>query len=162
MYYNDEIVEAYYFALSNGYTENSKLVFNENKDYLQSVEVTSDTKVKNFEVVKKFKKEEMCKKLKIDCNNLNIGNIERSNTNRVNYIVVNNKKIKGTTFRKQLGLRSTDFSIEEDDKNIYITTRGYGHGVGMSQYGANGLANIGYTYEEILKYFYKNIIINSI
>lgn len=163
MYYEDEIVEAYYFAMSNGYTENASLVFSEDRDYLQSVESSYDNeKLKNFEVSKEFFKEEICKKLNISCDTLIFSNIKRSDTNRVNYITVNDVEFKGTIFRSKLGLRSTDFTIAESDNKIIITTKGYGHGVGMSQYGANGMASDGYSYEEILKYFYKNIKISSI
>ena len=61
-----------------------------------------------------------------------------------------------------LGLRSTDFDIEVTPINVVITTRGYGHGVGLSQYGANGMANSGKTYVEILKHYYKGITIRTI
>ena len=53
-------------------------------------------------------------------------------------------------------------AIEKKDNIVYITTRGYGHGVGLSQYGANEMAKLGYTYEEILKYYYKDIEINNV
>jgi len=163
MYYDNNIIEAYYFAMSNGYTEDVSLVFSEDRDYLQSVKSTHDNStLKNFEVTTIYTKEEICKKLKLICNELVFTNIKRSNTNRVNYITVNGVIFKGTLFRTKLGLRSTDFSISEKNNTFEITTKGYGHGVGMSQYGANGMANDGYTYEEILKYYYKNIKISSI
>lgn len=163
MTYNDNVIEAFYFAMSNGYTEDVSLVFNEDLDYLESVESKYDnSNLNNFEVVTKFSKEEICNKLNISCDNLSVSNIERSNTNRVNYLTVNNKKIKGTEFRSKLGLRSTDFDISIDNNVVSITTRGYGHGVGMSQYGANGMAKEGKNYEEILKYYYKNIEIKTL
>ena len=162
MTYKDEVVEAFYFAMSNGYTEDVNLVFGENKDYLKSVKSIYDMNNKKFVVEKEFSKEEICNKLNINCNNLIFSNIERSNSNRVISLKVNDKIFKGTTFRHKLGLRSTDFDIKINSNKIIITTRGYGHGVGMSQYGANGMAKEGYSYEEILKYFYKNIKISSI
>jgi len=163
MLYNNEIIEAYYFAMSNGYTEDVSLVFSEDRDYLQSVKSIYDNEsLKNFEVTKTYSKKEICSKLNVNCNNISITNIERSDTGRVITLNVNDKQIKGTKFRSMIGLRSTDFDIKIDNENIIITTRGYGHGVGMSQYGANGMANAGYNYEEILKYYYKNIEISSI
>lgn len=162
MFYNDEVIEAYYFSMSNGYTETANTVFNENRDYLQSVESNYDKNNKNFLVVKDFTKEEVCLKLDIPCSYLIFKDIVRSDTNRVNYITVNNKVLKGTDFRHKLGLRSTDFTIVTNGNVVSITTKGYGHGVGMSQYGANGMAKEGYSYEEILKHFYKNIKISSI
>ena len=163
MTYNDEVIESYYFAMSNGYTEDVELVFNEEKDYLKSVESSYDNEtLKNFSVDTEFNKNDFCQKININCNNIVINDIERSNTHRVNYITINNKKIKGTEFRKLLNLRSTDFEITIKDNIVDINTKGYGHGVGMSQYGANGLANSGKNYQEILDYYYKNIKISSI
>ena len=69
-------------------------------------------------------------------------------------ITINNISFKGTDIRSKLSLRSTDFNIERDNNNVVINTIGYGHGVGMSQYGALGMAKEGYTYDEILKYYY--------
>ena len=60
-----------------------------------------------------------------------------------------------------LGLRSVKFEINVNDK-IIITTKGYGHGVGMSQYGAEGMARVGYKYDEILKHYYTDIKIEKI
>jgi len=163
MIYEDKVIEAYYFAMSNGYTEDSSLVFSEDRDYLQSVKsVYENDNLKNFEVTEKFTKEEICNKLNISCDNLTFTNIKRSNTGRVNTIYVNDKLFKGTDFRKKLGLRSTDFEIKQDNNDVYITTKGYGHGVGMSQYGANGMAKAGYDYKEILTYYYKNVEIKTI
>ncbi len=161
--YNGEVIESYYFAMSNGYTEDVSLVFSEQRDYLQSVESTYDnSNLKNFEVTKEISKNEFCTKLEIDCQSINISNIERSNTNRVNTITINNKTFKGTEVRTKLDLRSTDFEIVINNDNVRVTTKGYGHGVGMSQYGANGMAEDGANFEEILKYYYKNVKISSI
>ena len=60
-----------------------------------------------------------------------------------------------------MSLRSTDFDIKYDRENVTITTRGYGHGVGMSQYGANAMAKKGYKYDEILKYYYTDVEITN-
>lgn len=160
--YNGDVVEAYYFAMSNGYTEESSLVFSEEKDYLKSVKsIYDNSSINNFKKEVIIEKNKFCAKLVLDCNEIIINNIERSNTNRVNTITINNKTFKGTEFRKLLDLRSTDFAIEITDF-IKITTLGYGHGVGMSQYGANGMANNGYKYDEILKYYYKDVEISDL
>lgn len=161
MKYNNEIISAYYFAMSNGSTEDVSLVFGESKDYLQSVDSSWDENVKNFTVETNITKEEFCKKLDISCDDIIIKDIKRSETNRVNEITINNKKFKGTKVRSLLNLRSTDFDIEINE-SIKITTKGYGHGVGMSQYGANEMAKNGSTYEEILKHYYNNIEISKI
>ena len=162
MTYDGEVIEAYYFAMSNGYTEKSSLVFAVDKDYLQSVESNYESDLKNFEVTKEFTKNEICTKLNVSCDSLNIANIERSETGRVNKITINGVTFKGTEVRKKLDLRSTDFTITKDGDKYLITTKGYGHGVGMSQYGANGMASEGYNYQDILKYYYQNIEFSTI
>lgn len=156
--YNNKPIKAYYYSKSNGYTESSLNVFNEQNDYLN---IISSPFEKDIEQIVEIPKEEFCTKLSITCNNITISNITRDESNRVANLTVNNKSFKGTKFRKLLGLRSTDFDIEVLD-NIKITTRGYGHGVGMSQYGANEMAKLGYNYEDILKYYYQNTEINNI
>ncbi len=156
--YNNKPIKAYYYSKSNGYTESSLNVFNEQNDYLN---IISSPFEKDIEQIVEIPKEEFCTKLSITCNNITISNITRDESNRVDNLKVNNKLFKGTKFRKLLGLRSTDFDIEVLD-NIKITTRGYGHGVGMSQYGANEMAKLGYKYEDILKYYYQNTEINNI
>ena len=158
MSYNNKIIESLYFSMSNGYTENAGLVFSEDKAYLQSVKSEyENSNLKNYEVTKTIDKKELCKKIVINCDKILIDGIELSASGRVNYITINNKKIKGTDFRKLLGLRSTDFTIKLNNDTVDITTRGYGHGVGMSQHGANEMAKKGFKYEEILNYFYQNI-----
>ena len=159
MYYNNEPIKAYYFSTSNGYTASSMSVFNEQRDYLTSVESPFDQdNSKTIEI----SKQDFCTKLNIQCNQISITNITKDNSNRVSKITINNKEYKGTQIRKLLSLRSTDFTINIKDTTIEITTKGYGHGVGMSQYGANNMAKLGYTYEEILKYYYQDIEISSI
>ncbi len=158
---NDKVICAYYFAISNGYTEDSVPVFGEHHDYIQSTESLWDKNVNNYEVTTTISKDEFCAKLGLLCNNIVIENVEHTSTNRIKSIKINGNTYTGIELRKKLNLRSTDFEIKVDD-NITITTRGYGHGVGMSQYGANEMAKMGKTYEEILKYYYKNIKLEQI
>ena len=161
--YEGEVINAFYFAMSNGYTENSELVFQEDLPYLNSVPSTwEDESLNNYEVTSSRSKEEFCTSLGITCEQIEIKDIERSNANRVLNITINNQVFEGTTVRQKLGLRSTDFEIEIVDNNVQITTKGDGDGVGMSEYGANGMAKDGYTYEEILKYYYQNTEIKKI
>ena len=159
MYYNNEPIKAYYFSTSNGYTASSISVFNEQRDYLTSVESPFDQDNSN---TIEISKQDFCNKLDISCNQISITNIIKDNSNRVSKITINNKEFKGTQVRKLLSLRSTDFTFNIKETTIEIITKGYGHGVGMSQYGANNMAKIGYTYEEILKYYYQDIKIDSI
>lgn len=162
MTHDGEAICAFYFAISNGYTEEASLVFGEQQSYLESVDSSWDKNVNKFDVTTTIPREDFCRLLEIDCTSITINNIEKSSTGRVNNITVNNKNFKGTDFRKLLNLRSTDFTITINKDEILINTKGYGHGVGMSQYGANEMAKAGYTYEEILNYYYQNIKIEQI
>ena len=99
---------------------------------------------------------EFKEKLNVD-NDIVINNIVRDSSNRVSEIVINNVNYDGVYFRKLFDLRSTDFELEFNDQEVIITTRGYGHGVGMSQWGANEMAKMGYEYRDILKYYYKDV-----
>lgn len=148
----DKLFKSFYFSTSNGYTEDSKTVFKE--ENLVSVASSWDKNVKNFEVTTTFTKEELVDKLGV-FNNIKI--ISRSKTNRVEKVSVDDKTYTGITFRKLLGLRSTDFKIQKQDNKYLITTYGYGHGVGMSQNGANELAKLGYDYKYILNYYYSGV-----
>ena len=159
--YDNEIIPAYYFSMSNGYTEDSKYVFNETKDFLKQVDSHYEENNKNFIKETTYSKENFCSLLQIDCSDININNINRSSSNRVIDLLINDKKFTGVEIRKKLNLRSTDFDIEIGD-DVKITTRGYGHGVGMSQYGANYMAKEGKSYEDILKHYYQGVIISSI
>ena len=157
---NNKLFKSFYFAMSNGYTEDSLTVFGESN--LESVSSPWDNETLNkFIVDTTFTKESLEKLLNIkDIKTLEI--VSRDKTNRVSKIKVNNKEFTGIEFRKLLTLRSTDFTITKDNDNYIITTKGYGHGVGMSQYGANGMAKENHPYEEILKYYYKDIEITKI
>lgn len=149
---DNKILKAFYFSMSNGYTENSKDVFGE--ALTQSVESPFEISLSNFEIVKEFSKSELLEKLGVD--NLNIENQQISETKHTSSIIIGGKEFSGIEVRKLLNLRSTDFEIKQVGENFNIITRGYGHGVGMSQYGANELAKSGKSYKEILAYYYKN------
>ena len=69
--------------------------------------------------------------------------MERTNSNRVDTLYMDDSKFSGRTIREKLGLRSNDFTVKQKDNHLIFTTKGYGHGVGMSQYGANGMAQEG-------------------
>lgn len=159
--YNNEPIKAYYFSSSNGMTEDSKAVFGE-EEYLISVDTSFDKESKEYEKEVVFSTKEVLTKLDINSDVINIGKIERSNTNHVISIDINSTIISGIEFRKKLGLRSTDFDIFVNRNKVTVVTRGYGHGVGMSQYGANYLASSGKDYREIIKYFYHNVDIDKI
>lgn len=88
--------------------------------------------------------------------------LEHTTSGRVKTIKFGNKKIAGTEARTLLGLKSTNFTFSIEGENIIFSVTGYGHGVGMSQTGADSLAKTGANYEEIIKHFYTNVEIKEI
>ena len=160
--YDNQIIQSFYFSMSNGYTENASFVFSE-KPYLESVESSWDNNtLSNFLVQKEYTRKEFCSLLNITCDNITISDINYSESNRIYSLKINNKKYLGTELRKKLNLRSTDFKIQINKDTVLITTEGYGHGVGMSQYGANGMAKEGYSYQEILTHYYTDTKISKL
>jgi stage II sporulation protein D len=162
--YNGEIADALFFSTSNGYTEDSEKVFSSQVPYLRSVISTWDEETSPvFNDKEEFKLEDFFDLLEITNRNIfDIKIIDRSSTGRINKIIINGVEMKGTEVRSKLNLRSTDFEITKDANIVRIKTNGYGHGVGMSQYGALGMANNGFTYDEILKYYYQGVTIQTL
>lgn len=156
--YDGEVINAMYFSTSNGYTEDNNIIFGSDIPYLVSVESKWDSEVSSvFNDSNSISLSDFYTKLGMEYNKeLKIDNIKRSNTNRVISLSINGNEFKAKTLYQKLGLRSYDFDIELVGSNVIITTKGYGHGVGMSQYGAYGMAKDGYTYDKILKYYYTN------
>lgn len=154
--YNGEIVDAMFFSTSNGYTEDAALVFNVDLPYLQSVKSSWDENTSSaFRTSKVINANTFYNKLNLSySDNLDVEIIKRSETNRIISLKINGKSFSGRDLYNTLGLKSTDFSLKQMGDNIIINTIGYGHGVGMSQYGALGMAKEGYSYSEILSYYY--------
>lgn len=160
--YNGEYIDAQYSAMTNGKTELPEYVWSFSRPYLQCVSSSWDEKVKNFEVTKSFSYDKVSSLLgQTVTKDTEIEVLKRTVSDRVESIRIGDKTYTGVEVRSMLGLRSTDFVIELGE-SINITTKGYGHGVGMSQYGANVAANEGYTYSEILSHYYVGTNIESI
>lgn len=164
MEYDGEIIDALFFSTSNGYTEDSHLVFNLELPYLKSVESSWDQEVSSaFSSKYTYSLQEFYEKLGLEYKDkLEVEILERSSTNRVLKLKINGQEFEGTTLYNKLGLRSTDFEITQVGSNVIFDMKGYGHGVGMSQYGALGMAKQGYTYDEILKHYYTGVTIKKI
>ena len=160
--YNKKLIKSYFYAMSNGYTTTSLSVFNEALPYLNTIMPTFDNETNTkFRVTKKVSKDEFCKTLNIDCDALTINNIITDYSNRIETLSINKKTYTGIEIRKIFDLRSTDFTITAENNDIIFTTKGYGHGVGMSQYGANAMAKEGSSYKDILEYYYQGVIIEE-
>ena len=153
--YDGQIIKAFFFSTSSGKTENCKDVFGENLPYLVSVSSTWDESSPSYLDKKTFSKKDFYEKLNLPYEDELDIEITRNDTNSINTITINDNEMKGTDFRYELDLKSTNIDINETDNQIEITSKGFGHGVGLSQFGAQQLALKGYKYDEILKYYYK-------
>lgn len=161
--YNGDYIDAVYFSTSNGYTEDSKYVWGNSIPYLKSVESTWDINASSYlrTTTVSFQEASNILGFNID-QNVSIYNILRNESNRITSITINDKTYTGIEIRNLFNLRSADFDINIKEDGLEFTTYGYGHGVGVSQYGANGMANNGYNYNDIINYYYKNVNIEKI
>ena len=116
-----------------------------------------------FEEKNVFTREIFCKKLNLsNCSKIYVNIINETSTGRIKTVEINNKKFTGSQVAYYLGVRSNYFDIYIENNNVVVLTRGFGHGVGMSQYGAEGMANNGYSYKEILEHYYKGTTIKNL
>ena len=162
--YDGEIIDALFFSTSNGYTEDASVVFNLELPYLKSVESKWDAQTSSvFNSQKTISLQEFYEKLRLEYKSeLSFNVLERSDTNRIIKLEINGNMLNATDVYNKLGLRSTDFNLTQVGTNVVIDTKGYGHGVGMSQYGALGMAKEGYNYMQILEYYYSGAEIKKI
>ena len=161
---NGSVVEALFFSTSTGYTENSGEVFPTQQPYLKSVASMWDADVSPvFYDYFHFSLADFYRLLGVEYrDNVYVEVIITTSTGRIKQIKINNKVFSGNQVQYLLGLRSTFFTITQNGNSVDINTKGFGHGVGMSQYGAEGMALNGYKYDEILKYYYQGVEIKKI
>ncbi|MCM3442873.1 stage II sporulation protein D [Metabacillus halosaccharovorans] len=155
--YQDQPIDASFFSTSNGYTENSEAYWTEAIPYLKSVKSSWDKNSPKFydKKVITIKDFESTLGVKLDTSSGTVGKItELTPGKRVAKVDINGKQFTGRQIREELGLRSSDFTWEIKGDSVVIETKGFGHGVGMSQYGANFMAEDGKTYEEIIAHYY--------
>lgn len=158
--YNNEYISALFYSHSNGKTNDASWYYKSEVPYLKSVESPWDLEYKNRIQQIIMNKQEVISKLKV--NSLFIEDINRYANHYVKEMKIDQKIFTGREIRELLHLRSSDFIFKENQNEVIIETNGYGHGVGMSQYGANGMAKEGYSYQEILKHYYSGIEIKRI
>ena len=153
--YNGNYIEALYHSTNNGKTESSLDVFGNYYPYLISVSSEYDKNASSYLRTINMPLDAISNKLGLSLNNDSVISIlSYTDGGTIKEININGNNFSGKKVRELLGLRSADFDISISDNNANITTRGYGHGVGMSQYGANGMANAGYGYKDILSHYY--------
>lgn len=155
MTYQGECISALFYSSSNGKSENVENYFaGSPKSYLVSVDSPWDEKYdSSFLREKSFSRAELNQCF----GDFVYRDIIRYPSGRVQSMVINGKNYTGRQVREKLQLASSDFTIEKEGDDFVFVTKGNGHGVGMSQYGAQGMAKEGYGYVDILKHYYQGI-----
>ena len=160
--YDGKVAEALFFSTSPGVTENSEEIFKNKVEYLRSKESSWDEISPVYTSNITYTLEEFYNLLNIEYKkNLEIEITKTTSTGRIKKIKINGKELTGNYVCSKLKLKSTYFEIIKEDNKVIIKNKGYGHGVGMSQYGAQGMAKLGYTYQDILKHYYTDIEIKK-
>lgn len=170
--YNNEAINAFFHSNSGGKTELASNVWIGGKDfpYLQSVETSGEDGYTQYSSEVTISKKDLLEKLKQEYPDIQIKYeesesikiLDYTQSGRVKTVKFGNTEIAGTKVRSLFGLKSTNFSIKLEGDNIIFSVKGYGHGVGMSQTGADSMAKTGNSYEMILKHFYTGVEITTI
>lgn len=169
--YDRQPINAFFHANSGGITESSLNIWGGiDYPYLKSVETAGEEGYSQYASQVVLNQQDLLSKIQTkyeDCT-INFAEenciqiLEYTTSGRVKTIKIGNKEIAGTEARTLLGLKSTNFTFSIDGENITFTVTGYGHGVGMSQTGADALAKSGTNYEAIIKHFYTNVEIIAV
>ena len=170
--YQNQPINAFFHSNSGGKTELPTDVWGGNSSipYLQVVETAGEEGYKQYSSEVEITNQELLDKLKpkysdiqIDFSNAeDIKILEYTSSGRVKTIKFGNHNLSGTEVRSLLSLKSTNFEIEKQEEKIKFIVKGYGHGVGMSQTGADSMAKSGSTAEEIIKHFYTGVELTDV
>lgn len=168
--YNGEVIDAFFHSNSGGITEIPVNVWGgTNFPYLQSVQTSGEEGYSQYSSEVTLTQEELINKIRAKHSDFNIDIsqqdsvkiLEYTEAGRVKNIQIGNLKLSGVEVRSLLGLKSTNFKIEINNGKVTFIVTGYGHGVGMSQTGADSMAKQGNNYEEIIKHFYTGVEITE-
>jgi stage II sporulation protein D len=169
--YGDVLINPLFHSNSGGATEDAREVWaiSESVPYLKSVFGPDESGYPDYEKIQLYSWDEITRKVKTKYPDAKLSqNVDMeieayTVSGRVDFIRIGSVSMSGTEFRELFGLRSTKISLSfPSDKSVEITTFGYGHGVGMSQCGADALAREGYGYEDILKFYYSGTEVEEI
>ena len=171
LFYDDEPIVAAFHAISGGRTESAEVIWGSPVDYLVPADSSADKEAPSYPDEKIFTKKEFRTIIKKAYPDADLSESdgdwvsidETSASGTVTEMTVGDVKLKGTEFRSLFSLRSANFTVSYngDSEQFCISTKGYGHGVGMSQYGANAMAEDGSDFEEILLHYYKGVEIKE-
>lgn len=161
--YDDQLIDATYFSCSGGMTEDALAVWGADIPYLQSKISPGEEIAQHYVDTERFTVEQFKKMLNLENTDpvVSVGNIKYTKGGGVASVEICGKVLEGTQIRKLLGLRSTAFVINVIGNHVSVTTKGFGHRVGMSQYGAEAMAVQGKSYEDILLYYYDGVEVKT-
>ena len=168
--YNGDVIDAFFHSNSGGITEIPVNVWGgTNFPYLQSVQTSGEEGYSQYSSEVTLTQEELINKIRAKHSDFNIDISQQDSVKilvyteagRVKNIQIGNLKLSGVEVRSLLGLKSTNFKIEINNGKVTFIVTGYGHGVGMSQTGADSMAKQGSNYEEIIKHFYTGVEITE-
>jgi stage II sporulation protein D len=164
IYYDGDEIQVFFHASSGGHTENSENVYGQALPYLVSVDSDGEESSSHYYGELTVSRDEFITKMtafspsiRFDSDAL-IGSITRFNSGRVQSITVGSETFTGREIRGIFSLNSANFTIEEGS-NITFSTIGFGHGVGMSQTGANAMAKNGADYMQILTHYFTGVTV---
>ena len=155
--YDGKLIDATYFSCSGGSTEDAVAVLGQDVPYLQAVQSPGEEEAPRFTDSVSFSPVQLAEKLGLTADGDPgswFGAVTHTDGGGVDTMVILGKEFTGTGLRSKLGLRSTAFEVAVTGKTITFTTRGFGHRVGMSQYGAQAMAKAGSTCAQILAHYY--------
>lgn len=166
--YEGKLIEPLFHSVSGGITEDSEEYFASKIEYLRSVPSPYEEGAPRLHGKIELSIDSFINKLENKYPNIHLtpDNIKdkiilvnKSNSGRIKEVKIDNETVSGRDLRELFNLNSTNFKIYvlTDKNEIQIETVGFGHGVGMSQWGANGMGKKGYTYTDILKHYYTGI-----
>lgn len=166
MVYDNEPILAVFHAESAGKTESAENVWQQQIPYLKSVDSSLDENAPDFEKSVSFTYDEFIKRFDNRYGDIALSSqklpqqikiLSYTPAGYVQQIQIGNQTFTGREVRETLNLRSSNFTVQSQNNNIVFTTKGYGHGAGMSQYGAQFMAKEGKTYQQILQHYYTGI-----
>lgn len=169
--YEGKAIKPYYHNTSCGYTRDGVSILGEEYKYLVSVQSVGDMESENYQSSVSFTKEEFVKLLRNAKSKISLSEenpletlqiVERDKGGYILKLQIGNITMSGDEFVAILNLKSPNFQVEEGDGRIHIITKGIGHGIGLSTYGAKMLAKDGKNYTEILQHYYSEVYLEPL